>query len=348
MFQIGVEGGVKELIKHFENDVFSRQNRLVKKCQHYQKIIDQYIENMLIDSPIKNQYGTNNTREDNFTSQKCMKKDENSVLVEKTVEVENTIEEVATDIQQTLEFNIDNLLLTEANSIIDTEMEQTENAYLENSNIEIKKIDIEKKNNENKTKTQTLKIDLLKPIVSEPIDYNPESILNKTQESMIDTRCSKRPNLFSNKSIFNIEGFGQSDIIEPPTESDLYSIKNKKVTELTTLQNLMEGLCKSKSEESNKRTLELQKSLEDFDEDFKQYKASQIKSDFSNSTTLADTNCMTYNNFTFAQGENIVNDGATSSKENETFPSISLLNENDNDISYTQYDSFIDGLLNKL
>lgn len=349
MFQIGVEGGVIELINHFENDVFGRQNELIKKCQHHQKIIDNYVEGALEGCTVKNQYvAKQNTKEDNLTSQRYKRKDENTVIKKNPAEMENIIEQVADDIQQTLEFNVDNMLI-EANNI-NTEMENLEHAScLENSNVEIKTVDTEKKIIDNKTMSQILQFDLLKPIVIEPIDYKPESILYKTPENTTDIQMHKRQNVFSNRSVFILERFGQPNLAETPTESELMHMKNKKIAELKLLNELSKSVCIPKSQKLNKHAVDLLKELGEFDKDYQRYKACKGINYSSNSSAMANTSSNKHDGSTFSHKKNIVNDGASTSKQNQIVQNISCLNDTDNTARpRVQYCSVIDGLLNKL
>ncbi|XP_050540901.1 uncharacterized protein LOC126905340 [Daktulosphaira vitifoliae] len=50
--EVGVKGGVVELIQHYRNDIFGRRNRLLIKCNYYQVIIDQFIKKKLIDTGV--------------------------------------------------------------------------------------------------------------------------------------------------------------------------------------------------------------------------------------------------------------------------------------------------------
>ena len=44
MFQIGLKGGLRELVKHYDNDVFGRRKAVTEKCKELQKIINQFVE----------------------------------------------------------------------------------------------------------------------------------------------------------------------------------------------------------------------------------------------------------------------------------------------------------------
>ncbi|XP_027850373.2 uncharacterized protein LOC114129747 [Aphis gossypii] len=56
--EMGVKGGVAELIKHYKNDIFDRRNRLLKECEHFQSTINQFVERSLVTPTIKNKYDT--------------------------------------------------------------------------------------------------------------------------------------------------------------------------------------------------------------------------------------------------------------------------------------------------
>lgn len=58
LHEMGVKGGVEELIKHYKKDVFDRRNRLLKECEHFQSTINQFVERSLVTPTIKNKYDT--------------------------------------------------------------------------------------------------------------------------------------------------------------------------------------------------------------------------------------------------------------------------------------------------
>lgn len=70
-----MDGGVGELIKHFENDVFGRRKRLLEKCEHFQIIINQFIERMTLDQKNKNKVGVENLAAEHLTSDGTIKMD---------------------------------------------------------------------------------------------------------------------------------------------------------------------------------------------------------------------------------------------------------------------------------
>lgn len=191
-----MEGGVKELIKHYENDVFGRRDKLLKKCHHLQKIIDQYVERMQRDPKIKNRnIVKEDSEKENSMNEQGIICEENVLSSENKTPMESSMtEEDRTEIQMTLD-DIGNeiQLTTEENTYTNTEIEQTEPVYIENSDVEVK--DGYQKNVENikidtidlgdrkinykrttDTKISDLKIDLLAPLVVKPC--NSESLLN--------------------------------------------------------------------------------------------------------------------------------------------------------------------------
>lgn len=51
-----MKGGLRELIKHYQNDVFGRRKAVIKKCKELKKIIDQFVEgvkNPFLDKPVE-------------------------------------------------------------------------------------------------------------------------------------------------------------------------------------------------------------------------------------------------------------------------------------------------------
>lgn len=56
LFQIGLKGGLRELFKYYDNDVFGRRKAVTEKCKELQKIIDQFVEgvkNPLHNTPVE-------------------------------------------------------------------------------------------------------------------------------------------------------------------------------------------------------------------------------------------------------------------------------------------------------
>ncbi|KAF0756630.1 Uncharacterized protein FWK35_00021408 [Aphis craccivora] len=168
--EIGVKGGVKELIEHYENDVFGRRNKLLKKCQHLKKLIDRQIVNIIktqnvTSENIEEEYSTNEI-EENFLSK------EMEITEEVKTEIEAGIEEVIIETQ---------LPSDENNIFTDTGIEHIDSLYVDNTDIEVK-MDTSKKNIENikvgafdikdrKIKnsrssgpTKVIELDLLKPL----------------------------------------------------------------------------------------------------------------------------------------------------------------------------------------
>jgi len=209
-----VKGGIKELIKHYENDVFGRRNKLMKKCQHLQKIIDQYVELRLPGDRTKNkrQCIKEELEKENQTCEKAIKIDENISLKEKTTEMESTTDTFKTETQSITEENkIDAQSTTGESVCANIDDDQTEYMDLENTNIKITKPNnfkmvIDPKSIENiKNNVKKLKekksanskfldnflpenkedYDLLKPLLTESDDFNIESGISKNLEESL-------------------------------------------------------------------------------------------------------------------------------------------------------------------
>uniref|UniRef100_A0A2S2NYA3 Bromodomain associated domain-containing protein n=1 Tax=Schizaphis graminum TaxID=13262 RepID=A0A2S2NYA3_SCHGA len=87
--EIGVKGGVEELIKHYKNDdVFDRRNRLLKECEHFQSTIDQFVRHSLLTPTIKNK---NDTQEFIFEEQSTSKTNVTKKNVEEKTSTNNEI-----------------------------------------------------------------------------------------------------------------------------------------------------------------------------------------------------------------------------------------------------------------
>ncbi|XP_015364477.1 PREDICTED: uncharacterized protein LOC107162203 [Diuraphis noxia] len=56
--EIGLKVDMMELIKNYENDVFSRRKRLLKEYEHYKLLINQFVKRELSTSTVKNKYDT--------------------------------------------------------------------------------------------------------------------------------------------------------------------------------------------------------------------------------------------------------------------------------------------------
>lgn len=176
--EIGVKGGVKELIQHYENDVFGRRNKLLKKCQHLKKLIDRQVVNIIktqnvTPEDLEEEYSTNELEEN------ILSKEVDTITEEEKTEIESGIEEVIIETQ----YSTDDAIFT------DTEIEQINPLYVDNTDIEVK-IDTDPKNNENikinamdikdrkinnsriQDTAKIMEFDLLKPIDSVPTDFN--------------------------------------------------------------------------------------------------------------------------------------------------------------------------------
>lgn len=182
MFQIGVTGGVRELIKHYENDVFGRRDKLLKKCQHLQKALDQYVDFSLLESDIRTQYTKEDLGEENTNKKLIKKKNDITLLKEKRTEteaakteVQSMIEEVKIDSEATTEeiasTNIEIEQQTKLTHIdyksVDKEIDDAkcfENVRTDcKDTVNDKKINSQKTNKDNQI-NKAKKIDLLKPL----------------------------------------------------------------------------------------------------------------------------------------------------------------------------------------
>lgn len=179
-FQIGVEGGIKEVMQHYKNDIFDRRDKLMNKCQHLQKIIDQYIERMQLDNNISNHYVTDEDFIDETLKNEIILQNNENVplpdnnetesIVEVNTQFQSLLEGVQNECQPTIEENIGN-----------TELELTEPVYIDNiSDIESKmdnnsrsiesitndpmEIRDRKINNITSVNTKIMDFDLLKPL----------------------------------------------------------------------------------------------------------------------------------------------------------------------------------------
>lgn len=133
-----MKGGIAELIRFYDHDVFGRRDKLIKKCQHLQKIIDQYTERMLaINTKTQHSFKDEFVRE-NPTSEKIIVKEETKLKEEKT-EMRTLIEEAQTDILSTIEeFEIETQSTSVGNVFANIKIEQSEPVCLNNTNCKIK------------------------------------------------------------------------------------------------------------------------------------------------------------------------------------------------------------------
>lgn len=288
--QIGVKGGIRDLIKHYEDDVFVRRNKLMKKCQHLQKIIDQYIERMFLDTTIKNQYNVkDDIKEKNTKNDKCIPKEDNAQLKENELISEETNTEIQINID---EEKMDTQSTIEEKVISDINKEQKELIYIDNRNTEIK-TDTDPKNidntkisaiNINETKINQTKIkekklldyNLLKPMVPEPFDCEPESIICKFKE-----RCSTKS--YVENQIRNISYI---DKLENSDEKEKESTEKRILFDIATVKKMMECLNAPNIEKPVKGSMKLHKMLKEFDDGFNCYKATYNKNDISPINTV--------------------------------------------------------------
>lgn len=345
----------------------------MKKCQHLQKIIDQYIERTLLNaSKIENQFTSEQELgEENSANEKLVKNEKNKLSPQEITETEPTTEEVKTETQITIEEDkIETLLISEEiksetqfstdDVLKNTENEQTEVVSTNNTVIDIhtdsnlknieniksetNDISDRKINNTKITDTNIVDIDLLKPLTVESVNTN------TTEES-----CSSKNDLESIMlNLFGIEGFKQFQG-NKQKEWKLFSTresnckKNQKLYDQSTMKQLLESLHTQEVEEPinlpnkpiDRHTLELNQMLKDFDDDFKRYKSSLIENNISSNETVStqSNTCFTQSNLTPIQSllvhTNSYRDEASSSNVNNTIQSIPVVNVNDNNCRYS-------------
>lgn len=338
----------------------------MKKCQHLQKIIDQYIERTLLNaSKIEKQFiSEQEVVEDNSANEKVVKNEKSKLSPQDITETEPITEEVKIETQTTIEeVKIETPLTSEKIKIetqlsSDVLLKNTENEQTEIISVNNKVIDIHtdsslknieniksethdisdrKINNTKITDTNTVDIDLLKPLVVESTNTN------KTEES-----SSKNDLESIMLNLFGIEGFKQFEGNKQKKEWKLFSDrennscskKDQKLYDQSTIKQLLESLHSQEVEEPikpiNRHTLELDQMLKDFDDDFKRYKSSFIENNISSSETIAtQTNTsFTQSNLTPIQAllvhTNSYKGEASSSNEDNTTQSIPVTNMNDN------------------
>lgn len=265
------------MIKHYENDVFVRRNKLMKKCQHLQKIIDQYIERMFLDTTIKNQYvvkedlGEKNSTNEKYES--ISLKENESIIDEINTEIHEDDMVIDSTIEKNVISNVNNeqkeiiCIDKTANEIkIDTDQNNVENINTNEINISAKK-----KNPIKITKKKLLDYNLIKPMIPDPIDCEPESIICKFNER------------FSNKNDLESQFRSVSYIDTPESseEKDQQKSGSEKpvLYDLDTVKEMMKHLNSPQIKKPIKQSLKLHKMLKEFDDDFKCYKRSHNKSD---------------------------------------------------------------------
>ncbi|XP_025199138.1 uncharacterized protein LOC112597341 [Melanaphis sacchari] len=320
--EIGVKGGVKELIEHFENDVFGRRNKLVKKCQHLKKLIDRQVVNIIktqnvIPEDMEEEYSTNDI-EENFLSK------EMDITEEEKTEIESGIEEVIVETQ----------FPTDENIFTDSEIEQIDSLYVDNTDIEVK-MDTGKKNFENikigsidfkdrkinnsrtSDTSKVIEFDLLKPLDSVPIDYTKYGLPDE-KEKLPEEKYSCDSKSYPN----------------PP--------KSEKTLDLGTPKKVMKYLyspvevsprvppqVKPEISVEDGNYLGLSKMADQLDEDFNNYQASFI-----------DDNVQTIYVHTISDTDDPIslNDDNVDNSADNSIQIIPVVNENDDSDSNIDYD----------
>lgn len=285
--------GIRELIRHYENDVYVRRSKLIKKCQHLKKIIDQFIERMLLNPKIKNQYVIKQEPgEESSASGKFVKLEDNVLLKEIKTEMDSSIPEVKSDVQTKIEdFKIESQWMTEENVFTNNEAEQTEPVYVDNTDNEVK-LDTDQKNVENVksetmdtddrkincTRTLDLRVrdfDLLKPLT--PYVYHGTKTLTA---SKIDRKC---PNVSENRNrnVFDIRNFDcpynikildQPQIL--PSSSNSYA-HHKKYGKSLDLDDVkipkIRSFLQTTKKKLDKNSVQREKTINDFEDGFKHF-----------------------------------------------------------------------------
>lgn len=259
-----MKGGVRELLKHYENDVFGRRNELTKKCENVKKTIDQYVERKLLDPRIKEQYVIISNLE-NMNSSTA---DTDEIVTEdQLTTTENRIAE--SQIQTIPVENVDHAGV-EAQNDTDLKCEKT---------IDSSAMDINEKNPEIMQSKETSTLDLLKPLVLEPIDCDPEHIVCNVEERYKDT--IKTESLHTSLLKTNNSTEIKEELIEQLKESEPSTKQNS-----TGDGDLLE------LGDNDKNAV-----LKEFDDDFNNFYASSVNiNNLSNSAGPSTSTNPTYDN----------------------------------------------------
>lgn len=230
-----MNGGIAELIRHYENDVFGRRDKLVKKCQHLQKFIDQYTERMLaINIKTQNSFKDELVQE-NPTSEKVIIKEEPKLKEEKT-EMGTNIDEAQTEILSTIEeVEIETQSTSVENIFSNIKIEQTEFACIDNTNFEIK--------------METNEFIKLEPVDSYDISIERNERMNtKSMNVDILKHLDVKPNitLLKDMSAKDLKSLRTSNLEYPlvkssdSSNSSSSTKKNKKLLDFATLKKWLE------------------------------------------------------------------------------------------------------------
>lgn len=310
------------MIEHYENDVFGRRNKLLKKCQHLKKLIDRQVINIIktqnvTTEDMEEEYLTNDI-EENFLS-----KDMDITEEEKT-EIESGIEEVIIETQYP----------TDENIFTDTEIEQIDPFYIDNSDIEVK-MDTGKKNIENikisamdikdrkinnlrtLDPSKIIEIDLLKPLDNPPIDYTLYG-LSDGKEKLTEFKYS----------------CGSDSYPNPPKSEKLLDVGTpKKVIKYLYsplgVSPRVPPQMKPEIPVEDGNYVGLSKMADQLDEDFNNYQAS-----------LTDDNVQTIYVHTISDTDEPIslNDDNADNSADNTVQIIPVANENDDSDSNIDYD----------
>jgi len=310
-----VNGGITELIKHYDNDVYDRRNKLLKKCQHLQKIIDQFIKHKLLDPQIKNQYVVKQEpgRED-LASGKFVKREENGLLKEIKIEMDSTVE-VKSEMQSTIEnIKMESQSMADENLFTNTEVEQTEPVYVDNIDNEVR-IDIDSRNIENikselmdigdrkinymrtmDVKKKVMEFDLLKPLSSYVYHAPKTWATNKIDQKYLNVSESR------NHKVFDIRRFQRPFNIEMLNHAKRFPDCLKRSSTVNCKSNGKSSNLEKPStpiysqpvkEECHQSSMEVNQILTEFDEKCKRFNTSLVKEEGIPSNDSVGTQCKT-------------------------------------------------------
>lgn len=191
-FQLGVEGSVKELIRHFENDVFGRRQELLGACEYYQSVINQYIERLCPDMRNKNQNsGNENFPQAHSTNYGTVNKNNTPTVLTGMTGMKNTAGNVLNEtIMTSTDVTSENILsfdenktgstssLTEENSTVNTKIKNQGSS--KSSAVDV--IDMKTKHRKDRINK---KLEFLKPLIPK-VAYS-EDIKCKSEERHLFT-----------------------------------------------------------------------------------------------------------------------------------------------------------------
>lgn len=120
-------------MEHYKNDIFGKRDKLMNKCQHLQKVIDQYVERIQHNNRMSSQFLINeNFIEETVTSEIVIQNDENVPLSSIINETEPVVEEGDSEFHSLLEeIQYESQPIIEED-VANTELELTEPVFIDN------------------------------------------------------------------------------------------------------------------------------------------------------------------------------------------------------------------------